>query len=124
MKVAALCAAVSVLAALVRKSEGALALMLTLCAVLCALALLLSALAPLAALFQDFTALTGLAPAVFTPLFKLLAIALTVRLGGSFCRDASQEALAAVIESAGAICALMAAEPLLRAVLSMVVGWL
>lgn len=124
VKIAALCVAVSVVAALLRRSEEALALALTLCALLCALALLTAALAPVTALFRDLTALTGLAPAVFTPLLKLLAIALTVRLGGSFCRDASQEALAAVLESAGAVCALTVTVPLLRAVLSMVEGWL
>lgn len=124
MKVAALCAAASVTAALLRGREDALALVLTLCAVVCAAAVAAAAGEPLVALFRDLAALTGLAPAVFTPLLKLLAIALTVRLGGAFCRDASQGALAAVLESAGAVCALEAAAPLLRAVVELVEGWL
>ena len=54
----------------------------------------------------------------------LLAIALTVRVGGAFCRDAAQGALASVLETAGAVCALTAAAPLLLAVVELVEGWL
>jgi len=60
----------------------------------------------------------------FTPLWKVLAIALTVRVGGAFCRDAAQGALASVLETAGAVCALTAAAPLLLAVVELVEGWL
>ena len=54
----------------------------------------------------------------------MLAIALTVRVGGAFCRDAAQGALASVLETAGAVCALTAAAPLLLAVAELVEGWL
>ena len=67
---------------------------------------------------------TGLSGAVFTPLWKVLAIALTVRVGGAFCRDAAQGALASVLETTGAVCALTAAAPLLLAVVDLVEGWL
>lgn len=123
-KIAALCVVTALTAALLRKNEEALALVLTLCALLTVLALLAAAGEPLVVLARELTALTGLAPAVFTPLLKLLAIALTVRLGASFCRDSAQGALAAVLESAGAVCALLSAAPLLRAVLELVEGWL
>lgn len=123
-KLTALCVVTALAAALLRKDEAALALVLTLCALLTALALLAAAGEPLVALVRELTALTGLAPAVLTPLLKLLAISLTVRLGSAFCRDAAQGALAAVLESAGAVCALLTAAPLLRAVLELVEGWL
>ena len=42
-----------------------------------------------------------------------------MQVGGSLCRDAGESALAAVVETAGAVCALVAALPLLRAVLDM-----
>ena len=58
-------------------------------------------------------------PALFAPLYKTVGIALVVQVGGSLCRDAGESALAAVVETAGAVCAMVAALPLLRAVLDM-----
>ena len=46
-------------------------------------------------------------------------IALVVKVGGNLCRDAGESALAAAIETAGAVCALLVALPLLRAVLDL-----
>ena len=124
LKVFALCVLAAVTATLLRRSEGELALLLALCAAACAAALLVSAGEPLAALLRTLADKTGLAPSVFTPLWKVLAIALTARVGGAFCRDAAQGALASVLEIAGAVCALTAAAPLLLAVAELVEGWL
>ena len=103
---------------------GTFALLLALCAAACAAALLIAAGEPLAALLRTRAAQTGLSGAVFPPLCQVLAIALTVRVGGAFCRDAAQGALASVLETAGAVCALTAAAPLLLAVVELVEGWL
>ena len=62
---------------------------------------------------------SGLSRELFIPLYKTVGIALVVKLGGSLCRDAGESALASVVETAGAVCALIAALPLLRAVLSL-----
>ena len=119
LKVFALCVITAAVASLLRRNEGELALLLALCA-----ALLIAAGEPLAALLRTLADKTGLSGAVFTPLWKVLAIALTVRVGGAFCRDAAQGALASVLETAGAVCALTAAAPLLLAVAELVEGWL
>ena len=103
LKVFALCVITAAVASLLRRNEGELALLLALCAAACAAALLIAA---------------------GEPLWKVLAIALTVRVGGAFCRDAAQGALASVLETAGAVCALTAAAPLLLAVVELVEGWL
>ena len=154
LKVFALCVITAAVASLLRWSEGELALLLALCAAACAAALLIAAGEPLAALLRTLADKTGLSGAVFTPLWKVLAIALTVggggaggraaaqgesnrhyakswlaialpvRVGGAFCRDAAQGALASVLETAGAVCALTAAAPLLLAVVELVEGWL
>ena len=58
---------------------------------------------------------------LFAPLYKTAAIALVVRAGGGLCRDAGESALAAVLETAGTVCALLAALPLMRAVLELLV---
>lgn len=120
LKVFALCVITAAVASLLRRNEGELAL----CAAACAAALLIAAGEPLAALLRTLADKTGLSGAVFTPLWKVLAIALTVRVGGAFCRDAAQGALASVLETAGAVCALTAAAPLLLAVVELVEGWL
>ena len=114
LKIFALCVITAAVASLLRRNEGELALLLALCA----------AGEPLAALLRTLADKTGLSGAVFTPLWKVLAIALTVRVGGAFCRDAAQGALASVLETAGAVCALTAAAPLLLAVAELVEGWL
>ena len=62
---------------------------------------------------------SGLSRELFIPLYKTVGIALVVKIGGSLCRDAGESALASVVETAGAVCALIAALPLLRAVLSL-----
>lgn len=124
VRLAVLCVTASVLGALVRRSEEELALLLSLAAVACALGVLVPAFGELGALAQELTALTRLAPAVFAPLVKVLAIALVVRLGCAFCRDASQEALGVVLETAGAVCALLSAAPLVRMTAELVEGWI
>lgn len=124
LKIAALCMTAAIVASLLGRSEGALSLVFVLGAVVCAAALLVGVWEELAPLAGGLAELTGLAPAVFAPLWKVMLIALTVRVGGAFCRDASQSALAAALETAGAFCALLAAAPLLRAVVELVEGWL
>ena len=124
LKVFSLCVITAAVASLLRRNEGELALLLALCAAACAAALLVAAGEPLAAMLRTLADKTGLSGAVFTPLWKVLAIALTVRVGGAFCRDAAQGALASVLETAGAVCALTAAAPLLLAVVELVEGWL
>ena len=57
---------------------------------------------------------------LLTPLYKTVGIALVVKVGGGLCRDAGESALAAALEFAGTVCALLTALPLLRAVLELI----
>ena len=61
----------------------------------------------------------GVTAELFEPLYKTVGIALVVKVGGSLCRDAGESALASVVETAGAVCALLVSLPLLRAVLAL-----
>ncbi len=117
-----LCAAAVTL--LLRKSDEALALLLLLAAVIVGCALLLPALSELADFCTRALALTGLPAALFVPLLKVMAIALVARFSCALCADAGQSALSALLGTAGALCALVCALPLLEAVLSMVEGFL
>ena len=62
---------------------------------------------------------SGVSQSLFVPLYKTVGIALVVKVGSGLCRDAGESALASVVETAGAVCALLVALPLLRAVLSL-----
>ena len=71
------------------------------------------------AFLQELAEGSGVPPELFAPLYKTVGIGLVVRVGGGLCRDAGESALAGVVETAGAVCALAAALPLLRAVLEL-----
>lgn len=119
VRIAALCVVGALLAVTVKRGSPEQALLLVLG---CAVLVLLSLAEPLQELMEFFAALgerSGVAAELFVPLYKTIGIALTVKLGGEVCRDAGEAALAAAVEMAGAVCALLVSLPLLRAVLSM-----
>ena len=53
---------------------------------------------------------------LFQPLLKTVCIALICRTGSDLCRDAGEGALASVLETAGAVAAIVVSLPLFRAV--------
>ena len=124
MKLAALCLCTAAVASLLRRSDEALALVLLLASVIVGCALLLPALSDLAALCLRTLSLTGLPAALFTPLLKVMAIALVARFSCALCADAGQSALSALMNTAGALCALVCALPLIEALLTLVEGFL
>lgn len=124
VKVAGLCLAAAVTASLLRKDSPELGLLLAVAAALLGGALILDAALDLAALGDELVELTGLSSALFTPLWKVTAIALIARIGSALCTDAGQGALARVMDAAGAFCALGCAIPLLRAVVDLIRGWI
>ena len=119
IQVTAACVIAAILALVLRKESPELALLVILAAVVVAFLGLSGLLMDLMAFLQELSDKTGVSQELFVPLYKTIGIALIVRIGGSLCRDAGGTALAAVIEMAGSICALLVALPLLRAVLSM-----
>lgn len=124
VRLAALCLCVSAVAALLHRSDEALALLLLLAAVLAGCAMLAPALSALADFCARLLALTPLPAALFAPLLKVTAIALVVRFTAALCVDAGQSALAALLHTAGAVCALVCALPLLEELLTLVEGFL
>lgn len=119
IRIAVLCVVGALLAVTVKRGSPEQALLLVLG---CAVLVLLSLAEPLQELMEFFAALgerSGVAAELFVPLYKTIGIALAVKLGGEVCRDAGEAALAAAVEMAGAVCALLVSLPLLRAVLSM-----
>ena len=62
----------------------------------------------------------GLDEGLFSPLLRVLGVAVCTRLSAELCRDAGQSAVAAKLELCGALCSLLCALPLMRQVLEMV----
>lgn len=112
------------LSRLVEKHAPELSLLPVLAALLCALVPLCAAAGELLSLAEELLALVRLSPTLFSPLLKTLGIALTVRFGSAYCRDASHESLSVLLETAGTLCALLAALPLVRALIGVLEGFL
>ena len=121
VQAAGLCVIGAVLALVVRRGSPETALLLALAATAAVIALVVPALGELWAFLRQLEAYSGVSTELFAPLYKTAALALVVRAGGGLCRDAGESALAAVLETAGTVCALLAALPLMRAVLDLLV---
>lgn len=115
----ALCMVGALLTLVVRRGSPEQALLLVLGCVVLVLLSLIGTVEELLTFLSELGERSGVAGELFVPLYKTVGIALIVKLGGEICKDAGESALAAVIETAGAICALLIALPLLRAVLAM-----
>ena len=111
IQAAVLCVAAALLALVVRRGSPECALLLTLAAAAVVLLSLAESLETLVEFLGRLVEESGL--------YKTVGIALVVKIGGNLCRDAGESALSSVVETAGAVCALLAALPLLRAVLAL-----
>ncbi|MEG1658161.1 MAG: SpoIIIAC/SpoIIIAD family protein [Oscillibacter sp.] len=119
LQVTGICVVGALLAVVVKKGSPELALLLTLGAAVAVLLFLADAMEELVAFLQELGERSGISGDLFVPLYKTVGIALVVKVGGDLCRDAGESALASVVETAGAVCALLVAVPLMRAVLSL-----
>ena len=119
IRLSALAVLAALLALLLKGRQGELGLLLALAGLVTLLLALAEPFGQLLAFLRTLSEGTGLDAAVFTPLYKILGIALVVRLGGQLCRDAGESALAAGLETAGSVCAMLAALPLLERALSL-----
>ena len=118
-RVTALCVVGVILALVLKKTSPEQALLLVLCAAVSGLALLADGLGELVDFLRELGERSGVSETLFVPLYKTVGIGLVAKVGGDLCRDAGGAALASVVETAGAVCALLAAMPLLRAVLEL-----
>ena len=75
-------------------------------------------------LMREQARIFGLAADTLRPVLKCLGIALVGRLGADLCRDASQTALAAVLELTASLCAAAAAAPMILEVMNIIGGML
>ena len=120
IQAAGICVITALLGLVLRRGSPEVTLLLALAAAAAVLLALGGSLRELLAFLISLTEQTGVSPSLFYPLYKITGIALVVKVGGSLCRDAGESALASVLELVGTVCALLAALPLLRAVLELI----
>ena len=124
LKIAAIAVAAALCAVVVRKSAAELGMVLALAAGVIILSYSLGALEGVRELMDQLADTAGLSPAVLSPVFKTVGIAILTKISAELCRDAKEGGIAAFVETAGAIAALFVALPLMKTVLSMVTGLL
>ena len=116
MKLVALCLLGAGLAAVLRKNTPELALVLVIAVVVAVFFSLSEMLEKAFDFFERLLTLGGLSTQLFAPLMKTVAIAMVSRSGAEVCRDAGAGAIGYMLETVGAIGAMIAAIPLFEAV--------
>ena len=117
MQITVLCVTGMLLATVVKRGSPEIALLLTLGMITIILLWLVDPLQELILFVQELTAYSGVSKEIFRPLFKTIGISIVVKVGGELCREAGESALASAIETAGAVCSLVVALPLLKTAL-------
>lgn len=115
-KLAAVGVTAVVLSAVLRKNTPELALLLALAAGLWMLAMAAEGMGAAVALMEELAEQAGLSEVLLEPVMKTVALSILTRLTAEICRSAGEGGVAAFVETAGAVLALLAALPLVRAV--------
>lgn len=105
-----------VLSAVLKKNTPELALLLVLAAGVWMLAEVAGSLRAAVALMEELAQQAGLSEALLEPVVKTVALSILTKLTVEVCRAAGEGGVAAFVETAGTVLALMAALPLVRAV--------
>ena len=119
MQAAALCLLSSLVALVLKKGNQEMALLLTILTAAVVLLALAGELREILAFFQRLGEWCGVGEALLRPLYKTAGIALLVKLGKALCQDAGEPSMAAVVETAGTVCAFFTALPLFEKILEM-----
>ena len=119
VKVAGGAITAAVLGVVLRKNTPELALLLALAAGLWMVALVADGLGAVVALMEELTSLAGLSEELLEPVVKTVALSILTRLTAEVCKSAGEGGVAAFVETAGTVLALVVALPLVRAVVLM-----
>ena len=114
-KLAAVGVTAVVLSAVLRKNTPELALLLALAAGLWMLAMAAEGMGAVVALMEELAEQAGLSEVLLEPVMKTVALSILTRLTAEICRSAGEGGVAAFVETAGAVFALLAALPLMQA---------
>ena len=116
LRVAAVCVVGAVLAVFLKDDSPGLGLLLALAVCVTVMIAMAGSIKEILDILRQMMDWSGIGGEVFTPLVKIVGIALICRVGTELCRDAGQGAMASLVEMGGVFGALLTAVPLLRAV--------
>ena len=119
-KLAAVGVTAVVLSAVLKRNTPELALLLTLAAGLWMLSLAAAGLGAAVRLMEELAQQAGLSEALLEPVVKTVALSILTKLTVEICRSAGESGVAAFVETAGAVLALLVALPLVRAVAQLI----
>jgi len=102
----------------VKKENPVGTLLVSLAAAAVILLFTMKVLEPVKAFLDQLSDAAGLSPAILSPLYKTLAIAILTKTTAEACEDAKEKAFGIYVEVAGAVLALYVSLPLLSAVFS------
>ena len=112
--------AAAVCTQLLKSKNPALALLLSLAAVLALLGILLPWLKMLCGSISQLVTDSGLDSALLLPVAKVLAVAQITHIAAELCRDAGERGLAAKVELCGAVASLLCVLPLAEQALKLI----
>lgn len=121
-KAMAVCLIAALLGTFLKKTSPDMALVLAGCACVTVLGVAVKGLHEIWAFLTEVLARGGLSMELFSPLIKIVGIALLSRAAGELCRDAGQSALSGAVETVGAIAAILVSLPLFRAAWALLEG--
>ncbi len=104
------------LSAVLKRNTPELALLLALAAGLWIFASVAGGLRAVTALMAELAGQAGLSEVLLEPVIKTVVLSLVTKITVEICRSAGEGGIAAFVETAGAVLALLAALPLVRAV--------
>ena len=116
VKLAAAGVTALVLSGVLKKSAPELAVLLTLAAGVWMLAVVADGLGAVVELMKELAGQAGASEELLEPVVKTVALSILTRLTAEICRSAGESGVAAFVETAGTVLALVAALPLVRAV--------
>jgi len=116
MRVAAAGVAAVVLAAVLRKDTPELALLLVLAAGAWIFMAVADGLRAVVALMEELAEQAGCSEVLLEPVVKTVALSILTKVTAEICRSAGESGIAAFVETAGAVTALVVAIPLVGAV--------
>ena len=116
IRLAAMGVTAVVLSAVLRKNTPELAVLLTVSAGLWMLLLVADGLRAVVLLMEELAGQAGISEVLLEPVIKTVALSILTKLTVEICRSAGEGGVAAFVETAGAVLALLVALPLVRAV--------
>lgn len=123
-KVVALCLIGALLATFLKKTSPDISLLLAGCVCLAVLSTVIRGFGEIWEFLVEIMERGGLGVDLFSPLIKLIGIALLSRTVGELCRDAGQSALSGIVETAGVFASILVSLPLFRAAWELLEGLL